>query len=390
MNNLKKIYNYGFWGSLIFDRSLWMIYLVSIGIPILKISMFQVFLNISMSFFEIPSGILADKLGAKKVIQLGHLLVIGYLSLMILNINSYTFLLAFILYGAGLSMISGADETIIYSTLKESSQEKLYQKFKGRYNAILIASVALSSLFGGVFQNISWKYVYIFSICTQLLSIIFIQLVSEGKKISSENLHNNFFYVNLISFIKDGKEFKVLILSIALLQGGFSVLYMYGQLLMSGNNLSPNMISSIFSVTSLITVFGSLCSYRLVSKFGGVKVILFCLTGAIACLIGIAYFKSLGIVISFISIYLLYEIWDTSLNALLHNLVPDNLRTSLVSICNSLVAVVMILTFPLIAYLAELNKLKYVYSIMGILLLTLAITVILIYDKINRNNQTTL
>lgn len=77
-----------------------------------------------MFLWELPSGMLTDKFGPKKVMNMGHLLICIYLVLMLININIYFLSIGFFSYGLGLALISGSDQTLLYQYKPEQSYQK--------------------------------------------------------------------------------------------------------------------------------------------------------------------------------------------------------------------------------------------------------------------------
>ena len=101
-----NIYIYGFWATLFFERSVWINYLKYNHYSIVEIGFLQTLLTLTMFLSELPSGLLTDKFGAKKIMYVGHFLICLYLFFMMLNINIAFITLGFMFYGIGLALIS--------------------------------------------------------------------------------------------------------------------------------------------------------------------------------------------------------------------------------------------------------------------------------------------
>ncbi|WP_231495151.1 MFS transporter [Bibersteinia trehalosi] len=94
-----------------------MIFLQEKGLSMYEISILQMALNITMFLFEVPSGILSDKFGRKPPAFLGISFSIIYLIGM-LYLNEFFYLvIIFIVYGIGISLLSGVDQSLIYEQL---------------------------------------------------------------------------------------------------------------------------------------------------------------------------------------------------------------------------------------------------------------------------------
>lgn len=65
--NIIKMYLYGFSSNLYFERSISIIYFLYLGWSLLQISIMQALLNIVMAVTELPTGVLSDKFGKKRL-----------------------------------------------------------------------------------------------------------------------------------------------------------------------------------------------------------------------------------------------------------------------------------------------------------------------------------
>lgn len=387
-NSTNRMFVYIFWGSLFFERSIWMIYLNSSGVSLLHISILQAMLNCAMFLFEVPSGIIADKFGNKKAITLGHTLIIVYLFTMLNPSNLYLLALGFICYGIGLAMISGADQTLIYNNL-DKDQSTYYQRIIGKYNAIAIIALALSSFAGGFLQNISWKFVFIAGILGQLLALIVLFSVKERKILSEEGTKatKSSIIMEVKSFLKSKNSFKNLIITIALLQGTLSVIYMFGQVLFVEVGFSVSTIAIIFTVLSLFSAVASTYSYYFVNKFSEKKLIFWSLIISLVSFLAMSIQNMFIILSLFIIINVLFEIWDTTFNAVLHHSIPSNIRASLVSLANVICSFVMVVLSLAFGALSEYFSMVNIIIITGVSTLFVSLILFTIYSKQSENEK---
>lgn len=58
---MKYIHIYAFFSGMIFDRTLWILFLKDRSFSLTIIGIFQTFLNLTMMILEIPSGYISDK-----------------------------------------------------------------------------------------------------------------------------------------------------------------------------------------------------------------------------------------------------------------------------------------------------------------------------------------
>lgn len=145
------------------QRSLFVLYLLQLGITQGEIGILQSFLFFSSVALEIPSGLLADRYGRKCT------LIISFLGLCVSGIgfllfsSFIPFAIIFCLFGASIAMGSGSDRALLYDNLLAEHRADEYPKILSRARAVGAISLSLSMLLGGVIQDtLSWNGVYIF------------------------------------------------------------------------------------------------------------------------------------------------------------------------------------------------------------------------------------
>ncbi|MBI2578264.1 MAG: MFS transporter [Candidatus Aenigmarchaeota archaeon] len=125
------------------------------GLNYTQIFLLQAWFMFWMFFFEIPTGLVADKLGRKtSIILSGILTSLGFL--IYGSIRDFRFfLLAEFLIAIGFTLISGADSALIYDTLKQKKKSGESKKIFANYQiagtlGIIIAFPAGSLIAGTV------------------------------------------------------------------------------------------------------------------------------------------------------------------------------------------------------------------------------------------------
>tara|TARA_B100001250_G_scaffold376562_1_gene364932 strand:- start:14789 stop:15952 length:1164 start_codon:yes stop_codon:yes gene_type:complete len=141
------------------------------GLTITQVMVLQSIYSLSVAFFEIPSGYIADLFGRKRTIVFSTIFTfIGYLIFSFYG-EFHSFAIAQILVGIGGSLMSGSDSALIYDTLIEKEEEGVYTKIEGRNYAIGNFSEATAGILGG-FLAVSSIYLPIYiQTCILFLSI---------------------------------------------------------------------------------------------------------------------------------------------------------------------------------------------------------------------------
>lgn len=107
--------------------------------------------SVTVFLFEIPTGVIADKFGRKaSIILSGVFTTVG----IYIFSNSTSFLLiiaAQIIWGIGVTLLSGADNALLYDSLLELKEEKESKKYFARQDAAGTLGTILGALVGGWF-----------------------------------------------------------------------------------------------------------------------------------------------------------------------------------------------------------------------------------------------
>lgn len=120
------------------------------GLTQFQIQLVQSWFMLWLFLLEVPTGAIADYIGRK------HSLALGALSVAIAALvygsypHIYVFLLAEFLFALAAALSSGADEALLYDTLKEAGREEESKKIMGKAHAINLFGLLVSAPIGGL------------------------------------------------------------------------------------------------------------------------------------------------------------------------------------------------------------------------------------------------
>ncbi|WP_231421804.1 MFS transporter [Pseudomonas sp. Leaf59] len=349
------------------QRSLFVLYLLQLGITQGEIGILQSFLFFSSVALELPSGLLADRYGRKLS------LIIGFLGLSLSGIgfllfsSFIPFAIIFCLFGASIAMGSGSDRALLYDNLLANHRADEYPMILSRARAIGAVSLGLSMLLGGILQDtLSWNAVYIFFAISKIIGAIVVTFIPEIKLppfSSTPHKKSNFIdkeadgvFTSLIHFFrsKKGAFLIPLFIGYALFELSTIPLFIYGQPFFSMLGLEVPVIAGIYAAVEAISAGMFMVAGFVCSRFS-LGLIAFTTTIAATFLLFVLSLD-IGIITSiatFLIIMSLPALYETSYETYIHDNVESRIRASCLSFANLINSVIIGISYTVFGGLLD-------------------------------------
>lgn len=350
------------------QRSLFVLYLLQLGITQGDIGILQSFLFFSSVALEIPSGLIADRYGRKLS------LIIGFLGLFISGIgfllfsSFIPFAIIFCLFGASIAMGSGSDRALLYDNLLAEHRSEEYPVILSRARAIGAVSLGLSMFLGGILQDtLSWNSVYIFFAASKLIGAIIATLTPEiklsptsfntNKAIELSNKRTEKTFTLFINFFrsKNGAFLIPLFVGYALFELSTIPLFIYGQPFFSMQGIEVPIIAGIYAAVEAISAAMFIFAGSICSRFS-LGLIAFTTTSTITFLLFILSLD-VGPILSiaiFLIVMSLPAIYETAYETYIHENIESRIRASCLSAANLVNSI--IIGFSYIVFGSLLDK----------------------------------
>ena len=105
---------------------------------------------VTMFVAEVPTGVLTDRFGKKRMLVLGPLVLAAGFGAMLVAPNYTGFLVGEILLGLGHAILSGPPTAVLYETLLQNEQQHRYLAEEGRIHASRLYGTGTAFLIGGL------------------------------------------------------------------------------------------------------------------------------------------------------------------------------------------------------------------------------------------------
>ncbi|MBW3020536.1 MFS transporter [Candidatus Woesearchaeota archaeon] len=185
MNNITKLKLIYFFKSLFFFSPIITLFYFSRGLDTFQVVSLEALLTFAILFSEVPTGIIADKIGRKFSLSfLIFLYIIGNVWTIFAH-SYFEFLIIEILFGIGIAFGSGAVEALVYDTLKYEKKESQMSKIWGSINSYYLVAGVFAAIVGSylarshnpeTFVLLLWLYTF-----GALIAFIISLFVKERK-----------------------------------------------------------------------------------------------------------------------------------------------------------------------------------------------------------------
>lgn len=225
-------------------------------------------LSAAIFLVEIPSGVLADRLGRRKLIITSTICSAVSSIIAALSHSLWPFLLESAIAGVGIACLSGADEALIYTSLETRGLSDAADSAFALFSSANKAALAASLVVGG------WLAEYSLSLPVYLtcVPLVFASglafLLDEEKPVSAVNSVPVMRWWGSLSLLREKPMLAVLqIFSSFAFVAGLSMHYL-NQPLFLGLGLQLRYFGLIMLITNAISVGAALCAPALARKLG--------------------------------------------------------------------------------------------------------------------------
>lgn len=186
--NDRKLYAYRFFSSLVPAYVIERLYWEQRGMSIQEVIYAEIIYALTIVLLEVPSGVMADKWGRKRMLVLGAALGCAEFLLLIFANEFWHFALVVFLAGISRSASSGAENALLYDSLQLEGKASLFEQRLGRLNACDFVSAMLAALCGSLLASrFELELNYWLSLGSALAAALVSLSLIEPGKVSGDN-----------------------------------------------------------------------------------------------------------------------------------------------------------------------------------------------------------
>lgn len=386
--NLWRFYFYTIFSFTPFSLPILVLFWKENGLDLFQIFLLQSLFAVAVVLLEVPTGMIADRIGKRTSLIYGALfLFIGYF-IYALGTDFFTFLIAEILLSVGVCLLSGADSSLLYDTLKELNRESEYTKIESKSRAYQMVSFAICNLIGGFVGSYSYRYAMYLSIIGPLLSFI----VSLGfVEVNKEHLISSFkeglsSYKDLLKesfkFMKKHKLIRWIIVFSSILSCSSTWLLWLYQPYMEYTKLPVWTFGMVFALFNFFAAFSSNVSYKLEKKFSQKGMIFLLMSFQTLTLIFMGLFVTPFSFLFILGHQAVRGLSRPLINQWVLKYTFEDKRSTILSFCSLGGRLFYAVTSPILGYIAGIISLELFLILQGLILVVMFIIMLFNYKAI--------
>lgn len=170
-HNIRMYYGFSTFSNLLILGPILTLFFLEKGLNFTQIMMISAVSAIGTVIFEVPTGMMADRIGRKYSLILNAVFwAITCLIYMVSN-SFIVFLIGEVFFSIGAAFGSGADSALLYDSLKSEQREGEYQRIEGRSMSLVFYSQAMGSILAGYLYKIDIRLPFAVSFLFVLFSV---------------------------------------------------------------------------------------------------------------------------------------------------------------------------------------------------------------------------
>lgn len=191
MNKNIQFHIMSFCNSLVFFAPVAILLRTTKGVTVSQFFLLQALLSIGIVLFEIPTGMLADRIGYKKTLLLSQIMLFVARVLFLIADSLGYFVIEAILEAISCCFISGTADAYLYEWCKQSRKEENFIQENARAKAWGTAGFLVSTVgYSILYKVTSLNGLVIATELATLVSIVSVMMMPESRKETAERMHN--------------------------------------------------------------------------------------------------------------------------------------------------------------------------------------------------------
>ncbi|MEF9953244.1 MAG: MFS transporter [Clostridium sp.] len=371
---------------LIFETSIFAVFLYSRGIVYSHIAYLFSIYALSVFIFEYITGVVADRYSRKAVlIGASVSLIIGE-SIFLLGTNLYILALGMIFMAFSVASRSGADIAYIYGKIESGKSEITFDKYISNLNSLTFILTAVACVIGSFIAEFKLELPMIITAISYLISIMFLVKFKETNN-SKNTKKRESIINNNIKLVFSNRRVLVLILIGIILMPGYHLFFTLLQPYLESNNVDIKYFGILYFVFTIFESIGAKLTPYINKNINSSNLILL-----IGFLVGLTYMVMFlkgiyFIIIPLIVMGLVYGVYYTINSIKINQLIKNEERASIISLQHALGKLVQFIILTASGLLISNTSLRFTLLTIGIFIILMVIILCLSFKSLNEYKE---
>ncbi|MGO4273869.1 MFS transporter, partial [Paenibacillus sp. TAF58] len=270
--NLPKLFVLRFFSSLIPAYVIERLFWEERGMTIQMVVYTEIIYALTIVLLEIPTGIMADKWGRKRLLVLSALLACSEFLILLYATEFWHFALVVFLAGVSHSASSGSENALLYDSLLLQGKASSFEKQLGRLNACNFVSAILAALCGSLLASkFGLELNYWISLGSALialtLSLLLIEPAVEDSTLLEEVIPFKAYVSVSLRFFRTNPSVSLVMLSAMVTGAAMGYIEEFWQLYGSRLGIPIAYFGVLSAAIMLLQLPGNLMAHMLLRRF---------------------------------------------------------------------------------------------------------------------------
>lgn len=380
LSTTKMVALISFFGQLYFFVPVMTPYLQAKGLSLAQIAGMQTMLMVSMLVMEIPTGVLADRLGHRRSYQIS-LFMAALGELVTLLADTYPeFMLGQFVAGTGFAFASGSVDALVYESLPKGNRTSGMQRAKGTIGAAIQAASLVAYGIGGwltrelTFENMRFtlKLDVVFVGFSAVLALALREPIQE---IVAERMRSLDLLKSGMRNLRNNTDLKRLMLLAIVTNAFVAHLLIFYQDYFIRSEVPAIWLGFGLALGSVAAFFTQLHAWRLPGWLGDRKALLVAtgVPGLLYLLMAINHHPVLAVVL-FVAQWGMVQVAIPLFSGLYNEHIEEGARATSLSLVNGVVTVYISIGGVILGWLAGIS-LSMMFAILGVVIIAGALAV---------------
>lgn len=341
------------------------------GLTIFGISILGVIWTTFKMLFEIPSSILADKWGRKKVMMLSSFFGIMQIIVLMISRNFYFFALASVLSALSAAFLSGTDVAFFYDSLKNKGKETEFEKLWARQQIYSQVPFAIAFSLSGFLYHYSLLLPYQLALGFSVLAFLVMITFTEPKISRPLDVEMKFLkhFGSSMKCIWKSQELRFILIFAIIFSLGSNISYGFGQIYLKNLALPVVLFGVVFTAKSFLCTLGANLVPKLrkkitIQKIFGVEILSLTILFYLSVIAKSYWFGAL----CFILIAIPHGLYEITKSSFIHQHIESHERATIDSLFSFLAAMLFLVIEPTVGWLADKYSIKFPFLLIAIIL----------------------